>query len=202
MVNQRRWGALLSYVNIILMVVVGLLYTPLMLRLLGQSEYGLYSLIGSVVGYLSILDMGLGNTLVRYTAKNRVDGTTQREAEMNGLFLMMYSVIGIITLIVGAGIYVNMDLLFGETLDVGEMQRARIMMVLLIFNFALSFPFSIFASILQAYEKFIFLRVSNILRVVLNPLLVLPFLYWGYGSVMMVVVSTLLNFACLDFRGR
>lgn len=195
--NQRRWGAVLSYVNIILTVVVGLLYTPLMLRLLGQSEYGLYSLIGSVVGYLSVLDMGLGNTLVRYTAKNRVDGTTQREAEMNGLFLMMYSVIGIITFIVGAGIYVNMDLLFGETLDAGEMQRARIMMVLLIFNFALSFPFSIFASILQAYEKFIFLRVSNILRVVLNPLLVLPFLYWGYGSVMMVVVSTLLNFACL-----
>ena len=174
--NQRRWGAVLSYVNIILTVIVGLLYTPLMLRLLGQSEYGLYSLIGSVVGYLSVLDMGLGNTLVRYTAKNRVDGTTQREAEMNGLFLMMYSVIGIITFIVGAGIYVNMDLLFGETLDTGEMQLA---------------------SILQAYEKFIFLRVSNILRVVLNPLLVLPFLYWGYGSVMMVVVSTLLNFACL-----
>ena len=131
--NQRRWGAVLSYVNIILTVIVGLLYTPLMLRLLGQSEYGLYSLIGSVVGYLSVLDMGLGNTLVRYTAKNRVDGTTQREAEMNGLFLMMYSVIGIITFIVGAGIYVNMDLLFGETLDTGEMQRARIMMVLLIF---------------------------------------------------------------------
>ena len=195
--NQRRWGALLSYVNIILTVAVGLLYTPLMLRLLGQSEYGLYSLIGSVIGYLSVLDMGLGNTLVRYTAKNRVDGTAQREAEMNGLFLLVYSVIGIITLVAGAGIYANIDLLFGDTLDTEEMRRARIMMVLLIFNFALSFPFSIFASILQAYEKFIFLRVSNILRVVLNPLLVLPFLYWGYGSVMMVVVSTLLNFACL-----
>ena len=70
-------------------------------------------------------------------------------------------------------------------------------MILLIFNFALSFPLSIFASILQAYEKFIFLRVTNILRVLMNPLLVLPFLYWGYGSVMMVVVSTILNFACL-----
>ena len=85
--NQRRWGAILSYVNIVATVVVGLLYTPIMLRLLGQSEYGLYSLIGSVVGYLSVLDMGLGNTIVRYTAKNRVDGTEQKEAELNGLFL-------------------------------------------------------------------------------------------------------------------
>lgn len=195
--NQRRWGALLTYVNILLTMIIGLAYTPVMLRLLGQSEFGLYSLIGSVVGYLSVLDMGLGNTLVRYTAKNRADGTADREAELNGLFLFIYSVIGILVFGVGAILYINIDALFGATLTVDELYRARIMMVLLVFNLALSFPLSIFASVLQAYERFVFLRVSNILRVVLNPLLVLPFLYWGYGSVMMVVVSTVLNFACL-----
>lgn len=47
--NQRRWGAILSYVNVIATIVVGLVYTPIMLRLLGQSEYGLYSLMGSLV---------------------------------------------------------------------------------------------------------------------------------------------------------
>ena len=195
--NQRRWGAILSYINIIVTVVVGLVYTPVMLRLLGQSEYGLYSLIGSVVGYLSVLDMGLGNTIVRYTSKNRVDGTPRQEAELNGLFLLVYTIIGLICVGVGAILYINIDNLFGTTLNVGEMHRARIMMILLIFNFAFSFPLSIFASILTAYERFIFLRTSNILRVIINPLLVLPFLYWGYGSVMMVVVSTVLNFACL-----
>lgn len=195
--NQRRWGAILSYVNTIATVIVGLVYTPVMLRLLGQSEYGLYSLIGSVVGYLSVLDMGLGNTIVRYTSKNRVDGTPQKEAELNGLFLFVYSIIGLICVGIGAILYFNIDNLFGATLNAGELHRARIMMILLIFNFAFSFPLSIFASILTAYEKFIFLRVSNILRVIINPLLVLPFLYWGYGSVMMVVVSTILNFACL-----
>ena len=59
--NQRKWGALLSYVNNIATIIVGLAYTPIMLRLLGQSEYGLYSLVGSIVGYLSVLDMGLGD---------------------------------------------------------------------------------------------------------------------------------------------
>ena len=197
MVNQRRWGVLLTYLNIVLSMVIGLVYTPVMLRLLGQSEYGLYSLIGSLVGYLSVLDMGLGNTLVRYTAKNRADGTPEREAELNGLFLRIYSFIGMMVLVAGVVLYLQIDALFGATLSAGEIQRARIMLVLLIFNLALTFPFSIFASILQAYEKFIFLRINNILRVLLNPLLVLPFLYWGYGSVMMVLVSTILNMACL-----
>lgn len=195
--NQRRWGAILSYINIVLTVTVGLVYTPIMLRLLGQSEYGLYSMIGSLAGYLGVLDMGLGNTIVRYTAKNRIDGSKQREYELNGLFLLVYAVIGLITLFFGFILYINIDFLFGVTLSDIELSRARIMMILLILNLAISFPLSIFASIMQAYERFVFLRVSNILRVLINPLLVLPFLYFGYGSVMMVVISTILNIICL-----
>ena len=195
--NQRKWGAALSYVNICATLAVGLLYTPVMLRLLGQSEYGLYALIGSFAGYLGVLDLGLGNTIVRYTARNRAVGTSEREAELNGLFLVLYSGIGLLTVIVGGIMYSQMETLFGATLDAGEMARARIMMLLLIGNFAFTFPLSIFASIMQAYERFIFLRVVNILRVLLNPCIVLPLLLLGYGSVMMVVVTTVLNLACL-----
>ena len=195
--NQRRWGAVLSYVNIVASLLVGLVYTPIMLRLLGQSEYGLYSLIGSVVGYLSILDLGLGNTIVRYTAQNRASGTTTREAELNGLFLMVYTIIGIITVMIGAVLYSNIETLFADTLSADELGRARIMMLLLIFNFAITFPLSIFGSIMQAYEKFVYLRIVNILRVLLNPCIVLPLLLLGYGSVMMVAVATALNIACL-----
>lgn len=195
--NQRKAGAVLSYVNIIAQMVVGLVYTPVMLRLLGQSEYGLYSMIGSFVAYLSILDMGLGNTIVRYTAKNRVIGDKNSEAELNGLFLFIYSIIGIVVLFVGGVFYCNIDTLFGSNLTSSELDRAKTMVVLLIFNTALTFPLSIFGSIMQAYEKFIFLRIANILRVVLQPVIILPLLLYGYGSVMMVVVSVIVNIACL-----
>ena len=46
--NQLKAGAILSYLNIIINICVGLVYTPFMMRVLGQSEYGLYALIGSV----------------------------------------------------------------------------------------------------------------------------------------------------------
>ena len=197
MANQLKAGVLLSYGNILASMVVGLVYTPVMLRLLGQSEYGLYSLIGALVGYLSILDLGLGNTIVRYTARNRAVGNRQREAELNGLFLFIYSLIGLVTVGIGMLLYTNLDTLFGATLSAEEMGKARIMMVLLIFNFAFTFPLSIFGSIMQAYERFIYLRVVNILRVLLNPCIVLSLLLMGYGSVMMVVVSTVLNLVCL-----
>ena len=197
MQNQLKMGAVLSYVNIIVTMIVGLAYTPVMLRLLGQAEFGLYSLIGAMMAYLSVLDMGLANTIVRYVAKNRADGNKETEAELNGLFLFIYSIIGFITVVIGIILYLNVDNMFGATLDAEQLGKAKIMMILLTFNFAFTFPLSVFASLMQAYEKFIFLRIVNILRVALNPLLALPLLFMGFGSVTLVIVTTILNLSCL-----
>lgn len=195
--NQLKAGAILSYLNIIINIGVGLVYTPFMMRALGQSEYGLYALIGSVAAYLNILDMGLANTLVRYTARNRAVGSKRQEAELNGLFLAMYSVIGFLALIAGGFVYYHLDTLFGASLSSGELARARIMTILLVLNISLTFPFSIFASIMQAYERFVYLRTINILRSLLMPVIMVPLLLSGYGSVAMVAVSVVLNVACL-----
>ena len=176
---------------------MGLVYTPFMMRALGQSEYGLYALIGSVAAYLNILDMGLANTLVRYTARNRAVGSRRQEAELNGLFLAMYSVIGLLALLAGGFVYCHLDTLFGALLNGDELARARLMTILLVLNISLTFPLSIFASIMQAYERFVYLRAVNILRSLLMPVIMVPLLLLGYGSVAMVAVSVGLNVACL-----
>ena len=49
--NQLKVGVLLTYMNQFIQIVVGLVYTPIMLRLLGQNEYGLYQLVASVSLY-------------------------------------------------------------------------------------------------------------------------------------------------------
>lgn len=64
-VNQLRAGTLLSYVNLAIGSIIPMIYTPIMLRMLGQAEYGLYSLSNSIVGYLSLLNFGFGSTIIR-----------------------------------------------------------------------------------------------------------------------------------------
>ena len=72
MKSQLKIGALLSYVVLALQNLVGLVYTPFMLRMLGKSEYGLYSIAASIVAYLTILDLGFGNAIVRQHSEKHI----------------------------------------------------------------------------------------------------------------------------------
>lgn len=197
--SQRKAGAVLSYVSIIISISIALVYTPVMIRLLGQSEYGLYSLIGSLAAYFSIMDMGLGNAMVRFTARNRVVGDSSETAKLNGMFLTIYSFIGIITVIVGAIVYNNVEAIFGSSLTANEIYKAKLMIIILIINFSLSFPLSIFNSIIRAYEKFVVEGVLSIIRIVASPVIIIPALLMGYGSVTMVLITTIVNISCLLF---
>lgn len=192
-VNQLKAGVVLNYIVIILNTVVGLLYTPYMLRMMGQSEYGLYSLVASVIAYLTVLDLGFGNAIVRYTAKFRAEKKTEEQYEMFGMFFLLYLVIGIIAFGIGLGLYFNVGTLFGDTMTAVELDRARIMMLLLVANLAFTFPMSIWGSIIQAYEDFVFQKSLNIFRIILNTAVMICLLHFGYKAVAMVVVQTIFN---------
>jgi len=192
-VNQLKAGVVLNYVVIFLNTIVGLLYTPYMLRMMGQSEFGLYSLVASVIAYLTVLDLGFGNAIVRYTAKFRAEKKTEEQYEMFGMFFLLYLVIGIIAFGIGLGLYFNVDTLFGNTMTAVELGRARIMMLLLVANLAFTFPMSIWGSIIQAYEDFVFQKSLNIIRIILNTAVMICLLHFGYKAVAMVVVQTIFN---------
>lgn len=195
--NQLKAGAFLSYCVIGLNTLVGLLYTPYMLRMMGRSEYGLYSIVASVIAYLTILDLGFGNAIVRYTAKFRAEGKIKEQYEMFGMFIILYSIIALIALGAGLFLWANTDNLFGQSMTSTEISRARIMLLLMAFNLAFTFPFSIFGSIINAYENFVFQKVVAIARILLNTMVMIFLLHFGYRAIAMVVLMTIFNVSTL-----
>ena len=195
--NQLKAGAALNYTVIVLDILVGLLYTPFLLRILGQSDYGIYSLVASVISYLTILDLGFGNAIIRYTAKFRAEGKIREQYELFGMFLILYSIIGLISMALGYVLYTHVDAWFGHTMTVEEMEKTRTMLLLLIFNLSFTFPMSVFGAIIQAYERFVFPKVVNILRILLNTGIMILLLELGYRVVAMVVLQTIFNFLTL-----
>ena len=195
--NQLKAGAFLSYIIIALNTIVGLVYTPVMLRLMGQNEYGLYSLVASVIAYLTILDAGFGNAVIRYTSKYKAEKKEKELPKMYGMFFSLYTIAALLGLVVGMVLYGNVDSLFDQTMVGEELRKVRIMMILMVFNLVVTFPMSIWGAIITAHEKFIFLRIVNIVRIILNPIVMIIMLLQGYGAIGMVVITTIFNITTL-----
>lgn len=191
--TQRKLGAILSYVSIFASTLVQLLYTPFLIKMLGQSEYGLYSLIASVIGYLTVLDLGFGNAIVVYTAKYRAQGKVEEEKRLHGMFKIIFYIIGVLAFLLGIVLYFNVYAIFGANMTSTEIEKAKVMMLILSFNLLMTFAFNIYQSIITANEKFTFQKIMAILNTILKPVIMIPLLFLGFKSIAMTVVITIVN---------
>ena len=130
---------MLSYVSMIVQNIITIVYTPVMLRLLGQNEYGLYQLVYSVVSYLGLLNFGFGSAYVRFYSRYRVKDDQEGIAKLNGMFMIVFTVIAMIALLAGGILVSNVNNLFSKSLTVSEIDTARILMLLMVINLAISF---------------------------------------------------------------
>jgi len=192
-VNQLKAGAVLSYVSLIVHNLVGIMYTPIMIRLLGKSEYGLYNLANSVVGYLAVLDLGLGNTIIRYTSKYRAEKDEEGESKLIGLCLSIYLLLSLIVILVGSILVINVEKIFSNSLTPSEVGTMKKLVIFMVFNVAITLTGSVFSSIIIAYEKFVFPKILTIFRSILNPFVMLPLLLMGYKSIAITAATTVIN---------
>lgn len=197
MLSQRKAGVALSYAGEIVKILVSLVYTPIMLRLLGQSEYGLYQLVYSVVSYLSLLSLGFGSSYLRFYSRYKAQKDEDGVARLNGMFMIIFCSISVICVLCGIVMIENIRGIFGSGLTESEYETARILMSLLIINLAMTFPNSVFNCSITAHEKFLFQKLLILLQNLFSPFLTLPLLIMGYGSIGMVSVTTFLTFGVL-----
>lgn len=191
--DQKKAGVLLTYASEIVKILSGILYTPIMLRLLGQSEYGLYQLVYSVVSYLSLLSLGFGSSYVRYYSRYKAKDDKDGIAKLNGMFILIFSSISLICVICGFVLLHNSEAIFGNGLSNEELAIAKILLVLMVVNMAITFLNSVFANYITAHEEFIFQKSLILMQNICNPFLTLPILLLGYGSIGVVCVSSFLT---------
>ena len=193
--NQRKAGALLSYLYLALTFAVGIFYTPILLGFLGESEYGVYSVANSAIAFLAILDLGFSQTMIRYVSRCKALKDKVGEQKLNGMFLLLYSGIAVIALIAGTVLFFNLDLVFQRGFTPAETAQLKIIFVILLINLVVSFPLGIYSSIISANEGFFDLKLVNIISFALTHAGILLALFLGYKSVMMAVITTVVSIA-------
>ncbi|MGN0538240.1 MAG: lipopolysaccharide biosynthesis protein [Candidatus Fimenecus sp.] len=190
---NRKIGVIYSYVLMFVEVISATLFTPFLIRSLGQSEYGVYQLVYSVTAYLMLLDLGIGNAVIRYMAKYRTENNKKKQEEFLGIATLFYGIIAFIVLIVGAVLLVIFPTAFAKGLTPEEISVGRKLLTVTILSTAVTLGTSSFATTLMAYERFSFSKGLSILFSLLKIIFSLIALLLGMRSLGVVMVHFISN---------
>lgn len=198
--NERKLGIVLNYLNILIHTGIGFLYVPILLHYIGKSEYGLYQLIGSLIAYFGIMDFGLTTAIVRFYAKYRALRDWLHMENLLAVSLRLYGVAACIILLSGGICYSSLGIIFGQTMTEAELLSAKQLFLLLLFNITISLPTMLFMAVINAEEKFLFLKGTELLQLIIQPVLVVLVLQKYPYAFSVAMIQTLLNMVLILAR--
>ena len=187
-VNQRKAGTLLSYTQLILTTVIGLCYTPIMLRMLGQGEYGLFGTASSLTSFLSLLSFGVSGSYMKFVMEYRVTKDKRGENRLNGMFLIIYSVFSLLVIIVGTVLIFCSDSIFANSLSSNELYEVKWIMFFTVLNYVFTFISTPIMMCILSFERYFFIRILAIAINCINPLInIVLLLVYPYAITISVI---------------
>lgn len=193
--SQRGIGIVMSYISVAIGLLTTVVYTPLINRTLGMETYGAYSWALSIIQYLSLFQLGLYATFTRFYSRLKEKHDQRGLAELNGLFLCLYILIGVIAFCCGMVLIRSIGTIIPvpSNVNAAEVENLRFLMIIMVINISIDFPTYIFLSNIIVREQYFFARLMNIVKQLLNPLLGIPMLLLGFGSASLVFATTIVT---------
>lgn len=197
--KSKRAGIAVSYVNILLNMAMNIFFTPFLLHNLGAAEYGVYKIIHSFSGPLSIMSFGLSTVV----ARNIVYYNTKKELENKQNFLFMANIISVVlfflVILVGGILFLFIDGLYQNSFSPRELRTAKILFVLMIFNIAFTIFGDSFSGIIRGHELFALSYLTKTFKIVGRVLLIILLINLGYKSISIVFTDLILTVCVVIF---
>lgn len=185
--SSIKKGAIISYVAIFLNIAITFFYTPWMIRQIGVSDYGLYSLIISFISYF-IMDFGLSQAVQRFIAKYRAEGNEDMVAKMVAITTKVYLLIDAVIFLVLFILYFFISNIFTGLTPV-EVEKLKVLYLFAGTFSVLNFVFKPMDGAMMAYEYFVEERALEMVNKVGAVLLVCLALYLGAGVYALVLIN-------------
>ena len=206
MSHEAQKGALYNYLNLLLITVAGVFLTPFVVRNLGASQYGLYTLVGAMIPYLMLLDMGMNKTITRYVAHYRAHNDPESEARFLTSTIGIYGIITLILLSVGACIYLNCEQIWSSNFTANELVCVRQMILVVIVAHTIIIPGNAFTAICNGCGLFAFPRILQPIKYLIRIVCVVALLLCGFKALALIAMEMVLNIgmvvATLIYIGR
>jgi O-antigen/teichoic acid export membrane protein len=168
-----NWATL--FVN----VMIGFVLTPFVIRHLGRTGYGIWTLVGSFVGYYGILNLGVGSAIIRYVARHASRNDCHALNETVSTAATMFCCTGLLA--AGASLALAGPLAAFFGVEPNQAEAFKQVVRLAGISTGLSFSSNVFGAVIRAHERFIVVNLASIGVALIRAGLTVVVLMRGYG---------------------
>ena len=136
---QIRAGAIMSYVGIAVNMIAGMLYTPWIIRNIGQSGYGLFTLASSLIS-MFMVDFGISAAVSKFLAQYIVQGENEKIGDFLGIVYKLYLILDIVILGIFSVVYFNIETIYAN-LSTEEIAIFKVIFIIIAIYNLIAFPF-------------------------------------------------------------
>lgn len=189
--RKIKLGAIMSYIQIFFGILSGLIYTPWMIREIGQADYGLYMLTISLISMFA-MDFGLDAAVSRFMSKYLAEGKRDQAARFLGVAYQLFIGIALVLLVILAIVYFFLDSIYAG-LTATELEHLKVLYLVAGLFIVVTFPTKPFAGILVSHEQFLFSSALHLGEKLAVVGLMVAALVLGYGLYALVLVNALVG---------
>lgn len=187
-VNQKKYGAVLGYVYTVLQAVIGVVYIPILLNGIGKAEYGIYQVVGSIVSYFAAMESPLCASILKYYVEYKAKGDAIGMENVLALGRKIFRLLSLIMIVLAIPSVFLMNIAFSDTFSRAELFETQMMFLVMIANIIINMNAYIYIAAINAYERFVFLKVTAIIALLLQPFtIILVITKYKYAFVIVLV---------------
>ena len=169
-------------------ILIGFWMSPFLVHHLGDSVYGVWTLLGSLTGYLGLLDFGITPSTVKKVAEYRAKEDLEGINRVVTGGVVIFLVIGALSFAASLVLSSFFDDLFPSPL---ARSTAAGLVLLTGFNLAVTFPASVFIGVLRGFQRYDIDASVSTIALILRSVLIVLLLQAGHG-IMALAWATLI----------
>lgn len=179
-------GSVLQFISFGCNLAAGFVLMPVLIHHLGERGYGLWALIGTIVGQLGLLDLGFRATTERFMANAIARSDTDAQVSIYSTSIAMFFFLGFLVFLAVFTIALTAPLWLVDRREIWEFEIALIISGL---NLAWLFPFAVMQGCLAATYRSDMVVAAQIASTVIRTLLALCAVLIFHFGIVAVAIS-------------
>lgn len=185
------WSTVANWTAFAVNAVVSFLLSPFIVHRLGDSAYGTWVVLGSLVGYLGLLDFGVRGAVTRFVANQSAAGDHRGASATTVSALRLFAALSVVTLVIAGLLAATLGKLFHIPPDL--LHDARLVVLLGGGAIASALVGGVFGGIVAGLHRFDLDGAVEIAITLLRAAAVVVALQAGYGLVALGVIQLVLS---------